>query len=127
MGGRMTSLAASASALPGVGGLVFFGFPLHPAGKPGIDRAAHLGRVGVPLLFVQGTRDKLARLDLLEGVVEGLGTRARLHVIERGDHSLAVPKSVSRDETAVWHRVAGVVSAWMTEIAAAQAFGDVTQ
>src|SRR5512145_3185661 len=78
-GGRMTSQAQAETPLPGVRGLAFLGFPLHPAGKPGIDRAEHLARVDVPMLFVSGERDALAELDLLKPVVAGLGDRATLH------------------------------------------------
>src|SRR5262245_38201318 len=81
-GGRMTTTAAAAAPLPGVRGLVLFGFPLHPAGAPGVERAAHLAGVGVPLLFVQGSRDALAEPSLLRPVVERLGARATLCVVE---------------------------------------------
>jgi len=86
-GGRMTSQAQSDEALPTVRGLGFLGFPLHPAGKPGIERADHLSRVQVPMLFVSGDRDALAELDLLENVVAGLGDRAFLHLVQNADHS----------------------------------------
>jgi len=91
MGGRMTSLASSEGSLEGVRGLVFFGFPLHPAGQPGTVRADHLERVAVPTLFLQGTRDALANLELLEPVVARL-PRATLHIVDGADHSFAVPK-----------------------------------
>jgi len=93
-GGRMTSQAEAAEPL-GVGGLIFLGFPLHPAGKPGIDRADHLSDIDVPMLFLQGTRDTLANLDLLRPVLDKLGHKAALEVIEDGDHSFKVRKSVS--------------------------------
>lgn len=86
-GGRMTSTAQAEAPLDGVRGLVFVGFPLHPPAKPGIERAAHLASVQVPMLFLQGTRDEFARLDLLKPVVESLGARATLHLIEGADHS----------------------------------------
>jgi len=89
-GGRMTSQAQAAEPLPGVQGLAFLGFPLHPAGKPGIERAAHLAEVGVPMLFVSGSRDALADLELLKPVVTGLENRATLHVVEHADHSFKV-------------------------------------
>jgi hypothetical protein len=92
MGGRMTSHAAAVGRLDGVRGIVFLGFPLHPAGKPGTERADHLGAVPLPMLFLQGTRDTLADLALLRPVCERLGTRARLHVIEGADHGFRVPK-----------------------------------
>ncbi|HUE77792.1 MAG TPA: alpha/beta family hydrolase, partial [Longimicrobiales bacterium] len=86
-GGRMTSQAAADAPLPGVRGLVFFGFPLHPPGRPGTERADHLAAVTVPMLFLQGTRDDLADLALLRPVLEPLGDRATLHVVEGADHS----------------------------------------
>ncbi|MCZ6783017.1 MAG: alpha/beta hydrolase [Proteobacteria bacterium] len=101
MGGRMTSLAASEGALPGVRGIVFFGFPLHPAGRAGSERADHLARVEVPMLFLQGTRDKLAELPLLEPICAALGARARLHVVEGGDHSFHVLVRSGRSDTEV--------------------------
>ena len=89
-GGRMTSQAQAIEPLPGVRGLAFLGFPLHPAGKPGIDRADHLAKVKIPMLFVLGSRDALADLDLLKPIVSGLGDRATLHVVEGADHSFRV-------------------------------------
>ena len=86
-GGRMTSQAQAIEPLTGVRGLAFLGFPLHPAGKPGIERAEHLARVTVPMLFVSGDRDALAELELLRAVVEGLGERATLRVVANADHS----------------------------------------
>ena len=112
MGGRMTSLAQSQEPLPGVAGLVFLGFPLHAPGKEGSERAEHLEAVRVPMLFVQGTRDKLAKLELLRPVVAGLGQRARLHIIEQGDHSLNIPKRSPRTPDDVLAEVATEVSAF---------------
>jgi len=89
-GGRMTSQAQAEEPLPTVQGLAFLGFPLHPAGKPSIDRAEHLARVKVPMLFVSGDRDALAERHLLEPVVAGLGDRATLHFVEHADHSFKV-------------------------------------
>ncbi|HXF94657.1 MAG TPA: alpha/beta family hydrolase [Gemmatimonadales bacterium] len=89
-GGRMTSGAAARAPLPGVRGLVFLGFPLHPPGRPGIERAAHLDTVPHPMLFLQGTRDEFARLDLLRPVVGRLGARATLELVDGGDHSFKV-------------------------------------
>lgn len=89
-GGRMTSQTQANSPLPGVRGLAFLGFPLHPAGKPGIERAEHLSRVQVPMLFVSGARDALAEMNLLKSAAETLGDRATLHVIAEADHSLKV-------------------------------------
>jgi uncharacterized protein len=112
MGGRMTSLAFADEALPHVRGLVFFGFPLHPAGKPGIERAQHLDRVTAPMLFLQGTRDKLAGIDRLEPVLERLGPRATLHIVEDGDHSFAVPKRSGRSEAEVLDDLVQTVASW---------------
>jgi len=89
-GGRMTSQAQAAAPLPKVRGLAFLGFPLHPAGKPGTERADHLADVHVPMLFVSGERDTLAQLDLLEPVVAGLGKHATLHLVRHADHSFEV-------------------------------------
>jgi predicted alpha/beta-hydrolase family hydrolase len=89
MGGRMTSLAASKTPLPEVAGLVFLGFPLHPIGKPETDRAEHLKRVAVPMLFLQGTRDRLADLGLIHEVCTPLGPLATLHVVDGADHGLS--------------------------------------
>ena len=112
MGGRMTSLAFAEEALPNVRGLVFFGFPLHPAGAPSIDRAQHLDRVTAPMLFLQGTRDKLASLDLLGPVLDRIGPRATLHVVEEGDHSFAVPKRSGRSEADVLDELVQSIIAW---------------
>jgi predicted alpha/beta-hydrolase family hydrolase len=112
MGGRMTSLAASKEALPGVRGLAFFGFPLHPAGAPSIERAAHLDRVTVPMLFLAGTRDKLADLDLLRPVIDRLGARATLHVVEGADHSFEVLKRAGRTAADVLDELAQTVATW---------------
>ena len=95
-GGRMTSQAQADAPLPAVRGLAFLGFPLHPAGKPGTERAEHLARVAVPMLFVSGTRDALAELDLLKPVVASLGDRATLHLVADADHSLKVPARSGR-------------------------------
>jgi uncharacterized protein len=94
-GGRMTS-GAAAKSLPGVCGLVFLGFPLHAPGKPAIERADHLDSVKAPMLFLQGTRDQFAQLNLITAVCRRLGPRATLHLIEEGDHSFNVPKRTGR-------------------------------
>jgi predicted alpha/beta-hydrolase family hydrolase len=112
-GGRMTSTAAAASPLPGVRGLVFLGFPLHASGRPGSERAAHLRDVGVPMLFVQGTRDTLADLALVRPLCASLGTRARLHVVEGGDHSFHVRKSSGRSDDAVQDELADAIAGWI--------------
>jgi predicted alpha/beta-hydrolase family hydrolase len=113
MGGRMTSQAQSKEALPGVRGLVFLGFPLHPPGRPGVSRATHLDAVTVPMLFVQGTRDDLADLDLMRGVCSALGSRATLHIVEGGDHSFKVLKRSGRDEAAVRTEIRDAATAFM--------------
>jgi uncharacterized protein len=112
MGGRMTSQAAAEAPLPGVRGLVFFGFPLHPAGRPGIERADHLEKVRLPMLFLQGERDKLADLDLLRPVCAGLGERATLHVVPEADHGFHVPKRSGRTDDEVLAELAGTVAQW---------------
>lgn len=112
-GGRMTSRAVAGERDAGVRGLVFLGFPLHPAGRPGTERAEHLDAVGVPMLFVQGTRDALADLALLEPVVERLGERATLHVVEGGDHSFAVLKRSGRTGDEVMTELADAVAGWI--------------
>ena len=86
----MTSQAQAGDPLPGVRGLIFLGFPLHPAGKPGIERADHLANVRVPMLFVSGTRDALAELELLRPVVASLGSYAKIHLVDQADHSFKV-------------------------------------
>jgi predicted alpha/beta-hydrolase family hydrolase len=112
-GGRMTSQAQATLALPGVRGLAFLGFPLHPAGKPSSDRAEHLADVDIPMLFLQGTRDALAELNLLEGVVEGLGSRATLHLLEGADHSFHVLKSSGRNDREVMGEALDAFAAWV--------------
>ena len=111
-GGRMTSQAQAKEPLPGVRGLVFFGFPLHPPGRPGIERAEHLSAIEVPMLFLQGTRDEFATLDLLQGVVKRLGRRATLHLIEEGDHSFKVPKRTGKTESDVLEELATTIQQW---------------
>ncbi len=115
MGGRMTSRAAAAEPLPGVAGLVFLAFPLHPAGQPGISRADHLANVNLPMLFLQGARDTLADLALLRPVLERLGPRATLRVIEDADHSFHVPKRSGRTDGQVLDELAAAVAEWRAE------------
>jgi hypothetical protein len=110
-GGRMTSRAA-AEGLEGVAGLVFLGFPLHPAGRPGVSRAEHLERVALPMLFLQGTRDTLADLALLRPVIERLGARATLRVIEHADHSFHVLQRSGRSDAEVLDELADAIAAW---------------
>jgi len=116
MGGRMTSLAAAAEPLADVRALVFLGFPLHPAKAPAIERARHLADVGVPMLFVQGTRDDLAELALLRPVLAELGPRARLHVVEHADHGFDVLRRSGRTREDVLAELAGTVAAFVREI-----------
>jgi uncharacterized protein len=112
MGGRMTSLAAAETPLADVRGLVFFGFPMHPAGRPATTRADHLQAIDLPLLFLQGERDRLADLHLLEPVCARLGARATLHVVPMADHSFHVPKRSGRSDADVQLELAHVVSSW---------------
>ena len=112
-GGRMTSQAQAAEPLPGVQGLAFLGFPLHPADKPGIERAAHLADVGVPMLFVSGSRDALADLELLKPVVDGLGDRAALHIVEHADHSFKVAARSGRTGTDAEGEALDALAGWM--------------
>lgn len=116
MGGRMTSLAAASGALPGVRGLVFLGFPLHPAGKPSAGRGAHLADVHLPLLFLQGTRDRLADLELLRPLCNSLGARATLHIVDGADHSFHVPKRSERSDDAVVDELAAAIDRWATDL-----------
>lgn len=109
-GGRMTSQAQAADAMPGVCGLVFVGFPLHPAGKPGIERAEHLARVKLPMLFLQGTRDELAELALLQGVVASLGERATLHLEDDADHAFHVRARSGRTDAQVVQALAAAIA-----------------
>jgi uncharacterized protein len=117
-GGRMTSQAQASRALPGVRGLAFFGFPLHPAGKPSSDRAAHLADVTIPMLFLQGTRDKLAELDRLRPVIDRLGVLATLRLVEDADHSFHVPARSGKTDAAVMDDVLDAFAAWTEAIAA---------
>ena len=117
-GGRMTSQAQAIAPLPGVRGLAFLGFPLHPPDKPSISRAAHLSGVKIPMLFLQGTRDDLAEMTLLEPVVKGLGGLASLHVVQEGDHSLHVPARSGRNDREVMEEVLDALSAWIGRLSA---------
>ena len=117
MSGRMTSMTASESPIPEVKGLVFLAFPLHPSGKRGTDRAEHLADVTVPMLFLSGTRDKLAELDLLEPVCKKLKKNATLHLVDTADHSFKELKRSRKLEEEPLAEVARVASDWMREIA----------
>jgi predicted alpha/beta-hydrolase family hydrolase len=112
LGGRMTSSAAATAPLPGVRGLAFLGFPLHPPGQPGTRRADHLRGLGLPLLFLQGTRDNFARSDLITEVCKGLAPDATLHVVEGADHSFGVPKRSGRTPAEVLEELADTIAQW---------------
>ena len=118
-GGRMTSQAQAASPLPQVRGIVFLGFPLHPAGKPAEERAQHLVEVKVPMLFLQGTRDELASLDLLRPVIARLGDKARLAPFDEADHSFHVPARSGRKDAEVLAELADTIAAWIAEMRSA--------
>lgn len=117
-GGRMTSGAQAASPLPGLRGLVFLGFPLHPAGKPATARAEHLAAVHLPMLFLGGSRDTLADITLLVPLVATLGPRATLHVVEGADHSFHVPKRSGRTDAQVLDEMLDRTVAWMAGVLA---------
>jgi predicted alpha/beta-hydrolase family hydrolase len=112
-GGRMTSQAQAESVLPGVCGLVFLGFPLHPANRPSDERADHLFKVEVPMLFLQGTRDALAQAKLIASVTKRLGERASLHLIGDADHSFHVPARTGRTDREVLDDLLEVAAQWM--------------
>jgi predicted alpha/beta-hydrolase family hydrolase len=120
-GGRMTSQAQAIAPLAGVHGLAFLGFPLHPAGKPSDDRAKHLADVHVPMLFLQGTRDNLAELKLLEPVVKRLGPSASLHVEEGADHSFHVLVRSGRNDGEVMRDILDTLAAWIGTVPASAA------
>jgi uncharacterized protein len=111
-GARMTSQAEAKTSLAGVVGLAFFGFPLHPAGKPSSERANHLADVGLPMLFLQGSADKLAELDLLKPVMKKLGARATLHLVDGADHSFHVPKRSGRNDRDVMAEILDAFGTW---------------
>lgn len=111
-GGRMTSQAQAAAPLPGVLGLVFFGFPLHPAGKPGVERAEHLRDVRCPMLFLQGTRDELADLTLLRPAIDALGPRATLELVDGADHSFHVLARSGRTDAQVLSGLLDAMVQW---------------
>lgn len=113
MGGRMTSTAASAEPLRGVAGLAFFGFPLHPAGRDSVERGAHLASVGLPMLFLQGTRDKLANLELLEPLLGDVSPPPRLHVLQGADHGFHVLKRSGRTDDEVLDEACRTFSDWI--------------
>jgi len=116
-GARMTS-GAAAKSLPGVLGLSFLGFPLHPPGRPGTSRADHLDDIELPLLFLQGTRDVFAQLDLITSVCRRLGPRATLHLLEGADHSFGLPKRSGRPPSAVREELADTLVEWARSVIA---------
>ena len=113
-GGRMTSSAAANEHLDGVRGLFFLGFPLHPPKRPDVKRAEHLSRIGIPMLFLQGTRDDLADLSLLEPVIRTLQTHATLHIVEGADHSFSVLKRTGRTNAEVLEELTCTIFDWAT-------------
>jgi len=115
-GGRMTSQAQAESPLPGVRGLVFLAFPLHPAKRPASDRAQHLFAVHIPMLFLQGTRDELAEMQLLEPLLTKLGKNARARLIESADHSFHVPARSGRTDAAVATELVETLAHWVDSI-----------
>ena len=117
-GGRMTSQAQALAPLPGVHGLAFLAFPLHPAGKPSDTRAQHLAEVTIPMLFVQGTRDELASLELLQPVVARLGQRATLKLLQDADHSFHVPARSGRKDGDVMAEALSTIAGWIDSLPA---------
>ncbi len=115
-GGRMTSQAQAKAPLPGVSGLAFLGFPLHPAGQPSQDRAEHLYDAKVPMLFLQGTRDTLAELDQLEPLCRALGSRATLKLFQDADHSFHVPARTGRKDADVHGEMLDVFAGWIDNV-----------
>jgi predicted alpha/beta-hydrolase family hydrolase len=115
-GGRMTSQAQAAAPLPGVRGLAFLGFPLHPAGRPGRERGEHLFDVEIPMLFLQGTRDALASHDQLEPLCAALGARAVLKLFADADHSFHVPARTGRKDPEVRGEMLDALAAWIDAV-----------
>lgn len=114
-GGRMTSQAQAIKPLPGVKGLAFIGFPLHPAGKPSDERAEHLREVKIPMLFLQGTRDELAKLELLQPLIDRLGARATLKLLQDADHSFHVPARTGRKDAEVRAEMLDALATWIEQ------------
>ena len=117
-GGRMTSQAQAVSPLPSVRGLAFLGFPLHPTGRPSVERAEHLFAVRLPILFLQGTRDHLAELELLQPLMGRLGGHASLQLVQDADHSFHVPARTGRKDADVRSEMLDVLAAWILSILA---------
>ncbi len=120
-GGRMTSQAQAKAPMPGVCGLAFLGFPLHPAGRPSQERAKHLFDVKIPMLFLQGTRDTLAQLDQLEPLCRELGSRATLKLFQDADHSFHVPARSGRKDAEVRREMLDALTSWIDEVIRGQA------
>lgn len=116
-GGRMTSQAQALEPLTGVAGLAFIGFPLHPPGKPAVDRADHLRQVTLPMLFLQGTRDELATLELLRPVVDALAPRATLVVVDDADHAFHVRARSGRNDRQVMDVMLDEFARWADTLA----------
>jgi uncharacterized protein len=114
-GGRMTSQAHAIKPLPGVKGLAFIGFPLHPAGKPSAERAEHLRDVKIPMLFLQGTRDELAKLELLQSLIDRLGALATLKLLQDADHSFHVPARTGRKDAEVRAEMLDALATWIEQ------------
>ena len=114
MGGRIASHLAAAGE--DVAGLVFLGYPLHPAGQPERLRADHLPEIRCPMLFVQGSRDRLCDLELLDKAIAPVRERCTLHIVAEGDHSFAVPVRTGRSRDEVWSEIIAVVSRWVCEV-----------
>jgi predicted alpha/beta-hydrolase family hydrolase len=115
-GARMTSQAQAIAPLPNVRGLLFFGFPLHPAGKPSSERAQHLAEIQIPMLFLQGTRDALAETSLLLPIIQALGPASRLKLIQQADHSFHVPVRSGKTDEQILNEILDESAAWMREI-----------
>ncbi|RMG23007.1 MAG: alpha/beta fold hydrolase [Bacteroidetes bacterium] len=115
-GGRMTSHAAAEGLIPEAKGLIFFAFPLHAPGKPGTERAAHLRLISQPMLFLSGTRDTLARADLLQEVVDELGDKARLHWLDTANHSYKILKRSRQNPEDVFEEMARVSREWIDKL-----------
>jgi predicted alpha/beta-hydrolase family hydrolase len=116
----MTSQAQAASAMPRLRGLVFLGFPLHPPGKPSQERADHLFEVQIPMLFLQGTRDELAALDLLQPLCAALGKRATLALFENADHSFHVPARSDRTDAEIRGALLDALTRWIDHVIASR-------
>jgi len=119
-GGRMTSQAQADAPLPGVAGLVFLGFPLHPAGRPGDERGDHLDRVACPMLFVQGSRDELADVGLVTALTQRLGARATLAMFDDADHAFHVRARSGSNDAEVLERLLDTVVEWIARVGAAR-------